>query len=95
MNPAMMMAMAVVMRTEMTWTNPVMGRQACGLIALVRRGWMVRRMTVVAILHRIHALDTNALHLISCRLCMSLDFVYGRSEFEHGSAQDGCALSVW
>lgn len=95
MNPAVVIAMAVVVRVEMTWTNPIMGRQACWLIALVRRSWIMRTMTVVAMLHRIYALDTNAFHLVSCRLRMSLDFVHGRSEFKHGSAQDSCTVSVW
>lgn len=48
----------------------------------------------MAVPHCVHALHTDALDSISCRLCMSFDFVHGGSEFVHDSAKDGCALSV-
>lgn len=90
------MAITMVVRFETAWTKSIVSRQAYGLTVLVRSGWMVRRMMVVGmLLHRVDALDTDALHLVGCRFRMILDFVHGRSEFEHGSAQDGCALSVW
>lgn len=49
---------------------------------------------VMGMPHCVHALDTDALHLISRRFRMGLDSVHGGSEPVHGAANDGCALSI-
>ncbi len=75
----------------------VSGKMRWGF-GLSRRGWAVMSWVVLGKLrtkpHVMNALDTEALDLVGCCLCMCLSFAYSTFKFVHDSAENGTALSV-